>query len=208
MIGIDPLKLISTFSKGIFTVGKKVGDKGFKIAANASDKLVDGTVNEFKNSLKHGAKNIKDKTVAGSIKGVMNVGPEAEFIGNSALYAKAVAMGDAPLTSSIFGNNSSITKMAKKTALLKRTDENLIGVKSTGLGKGLLIAGGLAVGTKEGIQDFSKSRVGVNDGRTYNNAPLINGQTFSALGASYADNAGATGDLGFALHNQRHSGLF
>lgn len=208
MLGIDPLKVVGTVGGTLFKLGKKVGDKGFRTFANATDKITDGSLDNFKKKTMNSAKKVADKTLSGTATGIAHLGKEAEFVGNSALYMKDVLMGNAPYTTAVFGTKSNITKAAKHMALFKSDDESLLGAKVTKLGTGVFVAGSLVLGTGKAVGDFSKSRVGKNDGNIYNHTPMINGQTFSSMGSSYADNGGATGDLGFALHNQRHIGLY
>lgn len=131
---------------------------------------------------------------------------EVDHIGKGfSLFSKQL-LGDAPLTTNYLGPDSRVTKLAKKTALLKRDESSiLLGVKATGLGTALAFPAALAAGTPKAANAFVDMYKGSNDGQLYTNAPI---NTYGkALGNSYADNAGATGDLVFALHNQRHSGI-
>ena len=89
-------------------------------------------------------------------------------------------------------------------------DKSLIGrkINKKGLAAVALIATGME-GTKD-MKQYIDSRQGQNDGRIYNSTPtmstpyqLSQQMAYSSHGNSYADNAGATGDLVFALNNSR-----
>ena len=88
--------------------------------------------------------------------------------------------------------------------LLTDSDESVIlGKKATKLGTTLVVGAGAVIGTKDAIEDRVRKQQGRYTG-TSGNAPV---NTYAYQGASYADNAGATGDLVLAMHRQRHSGI-
>ena len=88
--------------------------------------------------------------------------------------------------------------------ILKDSDESIIlGKKATALGTTLVVGAGAVIGTKDAVQDRLRKQQGQYTG-TSGNAPV---NTYAYQGASYADNAGATGDLVLAMHRQRHSGI-
>ena len=88
--------------------------------------------------------------------------------------------------------------------LLKDSDESIIfGKKATKLGTTLIVGAGAVIGTKDAIEDRVRKQQGRYTG-TSGNAPV---NTYAYQGASYADNAGATGDLVLSMHRQRHSGI-
>ena len=88
--------------------------------------------------------------------------------------------------------------------LLKDSDESIIfGKKATKLGTTLIVGAGAIVGTKDAIEDRVRKQQGRYTG-TSGNAPT---NTYTYQGASYADNAGATGDLVLSMHRQRHTGI-
>lgn len=88
--------------------------------------------------------------------------------------------------------------------LLKDSDESIIlGKKATKLGTTLVVGAGAIVGTKDAIEDRVRKQQGRYTG-TSGNAPT---NTYAYQGASYADNAGATGDLVLSMHRQRHTGI-
>lgn len=74
-----------------------------------------------------------------------------------------------------------------------------------------VLIGAMAIeGIQKGVKNFERSRMGVNDGqfRTATPQMIINNGNANGVTPGYVDNAGATGDLVFALHNNRNSGLF
>ena len=101
----------------------------------------------------------------------------------------------------------------EKLGLVERAPltRSLIGWKMTGRGKLAFTAGAIAVGTVTGAKDHMESRIGTNDGQLYRPTPtmrnpydLSSQMAYSQGGQSYANNAGATGDLVFALNNLRN----
>lgn len=82
-------------------------------------------------------------------------------------------------------------------ALLKKSEDSLIGIKATGFGTALAITGAGISGIPRGAQTFSEERRGMADGQTVGNAPA------APYTPAYQQNAGATGDLVFALNDMR-----
>lgn len=115
--------------------------------------------------------------------------------------------GKAPVTSSILGTNHPLTKFMKAVAPLQPSDKSLLGYKLNKIGKGLVVGGALMAGVKDAGTAFNNSRIGTNDGVVYNNSLQANGQgnTWQSMQHGYLNNAGATGDLGLALHQIHHS---
>lgn len=88
--------------------------------------------------------------------------------------------------------------------LLKDSDESIIlGKKATALGVGVIATGGAIMSAKDAVVDKLHQQQGTVVGSA-GNAPINN---YAYQGASYADNAGATGDLVLAMHRQRHEGI-
>ena len=106
-----------------------------------------------------------------------------------------------------------IIEIIDKSPFIKKVglDRSLIKRQFTKPGVGLVAAGALAVGTVQAGDDYIKSRQGRNDGQLYKPTPMMNtpyqlSQQMAygnSIGNSFADNAGATGDLVFALNNMR-----
>lgn len=88
--------------------------------------------------------------------------------------------------------------------ILKDSDESvLLGKKATKFGVGVIAAGGAVMSAKDVVVDKMHAQQGRVVGSA-GNAPVNN---YAYQGASYADNAGATGDLVLSMHRQRHSGI-
>ena len=88
--------------------------------------------------------------------------------------------------------------------ILKDSDESILfGKKATKFGTSIIVGAGAIVGTKDAVQDRLRKQQGQYTG-TSGNAPV---NTYAYQGASYADNAGATGDLVLSMHRQRHTGI-
>lgn len=100
------------------------------------------------------------------------------------------------------GFNVPFTKGKLKTpALLKASEDSLIGVRATGLGTTLAIGGAAISGVPRAAQTYATERQGMSDGMSVGNAPQM-----SSMGPympAYQQNAGATGDLVFALNDMR-----
>ena len=107
-----------------------------------------------------------------------------------------------------------VDDVLQKAHLIKEVpyEKSLLGRKVTK--GGLLLAGGIGVGIgmAKGTKEQIINRQGSNDGRIYKPTPaMVNPYQLSSqiangasMGNAYANNAGATGDLVFALHNNRH----
>ena len=88
--------------------------------------------------------------------------------------------------------------------ILKDSDESvLLGKRATKFGVAIIATGGAIMSTKDAAVDRLHAQQGRVVG-TAGNAPINN---YAYQGASYADNAGATGDLVLSMHKQRHSGI-
>ena len=101
----------------------------------------------------------------------------------------------------------------KKLGLVEKTtlDKSAIGWRFTKRGKAAMTAGALLVGSVGATKDYTESRIGRNDGQLYKPTPTMSNpydlssqMAYSSIGQSYANNAGATGDLVFALNNLRN----
>lgn len=206
MLGLDPISLIAK-SAGVIAKGVEVAGKGVALgAAKVTDKIVDGSAKRGIHTLKEAGKKGLEGIGKIGIKAGLHAGEEVKFQTDALSFMKKTLTGETPISGSMLGYSHPVTKALSKTALLKSNQDNLVGMKFTGLGGTFLLAGALGIGSAEAVDDYSKGRVGYNDGNIRSHAPAMNSQTFSSMGQSYNDNAGATGDLGFALHNQRNTG--
>ena len=90
-------------------------------------------------------------------------------------------------------------------------DRSVIGRKFNKKGMALVMAGSFAMAGGRETKNYIDARAGQNDGRLYGTTPqmstpymLSEQMAYSQHGRSFADNAGATGDLVFALNNMRN----
>lgn len=84
----------------------------------------------------------------------------------------------------------------KTPALLKASDDSLIGLRATGFGTTLAIGGAAIAGVPRAAKTYAEDRQGQSDGQAVGNAP-------APYVPAYQQNAGATGDLVFALNDMR-----
>lgn len=118
---------------------------------------------------------------AGAIKG-------AELTGAAAINSiPMVAHGIGKYASAAAGLGN---KLIKPT----NNPNNMLGHKMTGLGAGLVVGSALLSGTQEAFNSFNRNRMGQSDGQITRATPRT---------PSYAQNAGATGDLVFAMNRNR-----
>ena len=89
-------------------------------------------------------------------------------------------------------------------------DDSLIGRKFTAGGGALFFAGAMAINTGSGVKGALDRRQGRNDGRIHRVTPsmtdpynLASQMASTQIGQSFANNAGADGDLVRAVHNMR-----
>lgn len=194
-------KIVVPGLSGLGSIAGKGVQKIAKLGLDATNKLSKVDYDKVKKQAKERAERIgkAGSRLAGDL------GQEAQWIGDAGSYFKYAALGDAPITSAIFGEDHAIPKFFSHASVLKRSDESLLGVKANWKGHALAIPAALAIGTPAAAREYLNMRKGQNDGQLYTNAPV---NTYGpTMGHSYANNAGATGDLVFALHNQRHSGI-
>lgn len=113
------------------------------------------------------------------------------------------AIGTASVGAAVMGA-SAVGAVGSKLIKTPKTAINIsnIGeVGMTGLGKFAFTGAALVQGVQNGIKAFEKSRMGVNDGLLRSQTPTVPQMTPQT--PSYANNAGATGDLVFAMHKNR-----
>lgn len=194
-------------------VGKVTGSAAFEGAKGMTSKASDVALHIAESSGKY-AYNVGK--FAGSIGGEVEMTARGinNILGAATSGVESKVLNDG-LNNTIGKANGKINKVLKtnmKTdfsghrfgALLKDSDDSLVfGKKATKLGTGLVVGAGAVMGTKDAVVDRIHQQRGTTVGSA-NNAPV---NTYAYQGASYADNAGATGDLALSLHRQRHSGI-
>lgn len=82
------------------------------------------------------------------------------------------------------------------TRLFRPDDDSLIGLKATRLGKVVMVGGAAMAGVPKAANAAVEGRRGMSDGQSVGHAP-------NSYVPAYQQNAGATGDLVFALNNLR-----
>lgn len=182
-IAAGTYKTASKIGKAVFNVGLK-GTAG---ASSAAASTVSG-IRNHKQTINKIGKGIFDGTLRG-------VGEATKFAAH-----EGVTLAQA-------GVNA--VKMLPKLGIVKSVplDKSLIGWKFTGRGKALMIGGALIAGSLGAGKDYlTEGRMGRNDGQLYKLTPqMTNPYEISSqmagtqIGQSFANNAGATGDLVFAL---------
>ena len=79
-------------------------------------------------------------------------------------------------------------------SLVEETDKNLLGIKLNGRGKIVAAGAALVGGSAQGVRSYNQKSMGARDGQITGHTPTL---------PAYANNAGATGDLVFALNANR-----
>lgn len=163
-------------------VGKTAGNVGFKVGTTAINKTLDGA-----NFIKDNRKAI-GRTLKGIGSGIMD---EASDWANA-------AGGAAQKFDDWFLKPTTIDKSLIKRSFNKK-------------GLALVAVGATAVQGGKATAQYVQDRQGQNDGQLYKpttqmSTPymLSEQMAYSSHGRSFADNAGATGDLVFALNNMRN----
>ena len=90
-------------------------------------------------------------------------------------------------------------------------DRSILGRKFNKKGLALVAVGATAMQGGREVKQYVNDRQGTNDGQLYRSTPMMSTpyqlseqMAYSSHGRSFADNAGATGDLVFALNNMRN----
>jgi hypothetical protein len=90
-------------------------------------------------------------------------------------------------------------------------DRSIFGRKFNKKGLALVAVGATAMQGGRDVKRYLDERTGTNDGQLYRPTPMMSTpyqlseqMAYSSHGRSFADNAGATGDLVFALNNMRN----
>ena len=186
--------------KAAYRIVGKTATAGLKAAANVGNAGVKG-VGKLWNAdwKKIGGIAANQAKLAGQA-----VGTDVKAVNN---IAGAITGG---ITIPGLAKNGKINKFVKgATALVRDDPDTIFGKRFTKMGG--LVVGGIALGVS--AKDAAERRIHAQAGQSMglaSNAPIntyAGDQTFPTMGASYANNAGATGDLALSLHRQRHSGI-
>ena len=175
-------KAVGKATQGGLKVGKVAGNAGFKVGMGALNTGLDGA-----NFIKDNYKEIG--------KGLKKIG---EGIGQEANEWAQAGM--------------TIADKFDRTFLTPTTlDRSIFGRKFNKKGLALVAVGATAMQGGRDVKQYLDNRQGTNDGRIYRPTTQISTpyqlseqMAYSSHGRSFADNAGATGDLVFALNDMRH----
>lgn len=115
----------------------------------------------------------------------------AGIIGAAKIAAPVAMYGAQKYASIGAGAVKGIDKFLLKDDL---KESNLLGKKLNLAGKGVVVGSALMSGAMEAFNDFNSNRMGQRDGQITRATPRT---------PSYANNAGATGDLVFAMNRNR-----
>lgn len=202
------------------TGGKLTGPvvkAGLKGAVNVGNKVLDGVEAVAKTDMKQLIKDIGSgvkKVGAATVDNVLTNDASYKTVGETgARVSKKLNLLDEVATHTRAAGNAAY-KLGRgvdiasfkgpisgkqrtiSTRLLKTSDESLIGLRATGLGATLMIGGAAMAGVPRAAQTALNDRKGYTDGQAVGHAP--GGYT-----PAYQQNAGATGDLVFALNDLR-----
>ena len=179
--GIIP-KIVGKTTRAGLNVGKTAGNIAFKTGTFGINSGLKGA-NFIKDNY--------DEIIDGAKKLGSALGAEGKEWAHAGINAASLFdrtfLTEAPLSRSIFGR-----KFNKK-------------------GLALVAVGATAMQGGKDMKRYLDERTGANDGQLYRPTPtmstpyqLSEQMAYSSHGRSFADNAGATGDLVFALNNMRH----
>lgn len=205
--------MIKSIARKIGSSVAKLGRKGVNtastVASNVSQNGVKNTVKSGANAVSTSAKGIGNKIknvkngfvdnvlLANDSKrvGPLNVSTRGGAINELALHLRAaqdMAIGTWNFATNGIGEHHI-------GQLLRRSNDSLIGYKTTGLGTAVAMTGAFAMGVPSAVEEYNTSRQGQFAG-TYQMGAIPG---LVPQGHAYANNAGATGDLVFALNNNR-----
>ena len=207
---------VKSFAEGIYKFVRNSIDDFQK--SGIAGKTGSGLYNKIIKPVGHMAEDTVLKVGANTLEGTAKTvdhfrrnGDKYKRVGQGMLnFGKDVATGVGREAGILGQAGLNVLAGAEKFGLIERAplSTSLIGWKATGKGKLALTAGALVVGTGTATKDYTESRVGRNDGQLRRPTPtmsspyeLANQMAYSQGGQSYANNAGATGDLVFALDN-------
>ncbi len=175
-------KTVGKATRAGLEVGKTVGGFGFKVGTSGINAGLDAA-----NYIKDNHEDIIKfgKKLGGAF------GEEAKEWAHAGI-GMAGKFNDTFLTDAPFDRSIFLRKFNKK-------------------GLALVAVGATAMQGGREVKQYVNNRQGTNDGQLYGTTPqmstpyqLSEQMAYSAHGRSFADNAGATGDLVFALNNMRH----
>ena len=207
-------KIGSTIGDTIGKVGTKAFDIGYSATKFGANKTIEGGAKAATYAIKH------EDEIKAAGQAVINKakGFNPKQIGQAAwdgIPGKTVrGVGREAGTWGLAAVNGieKTDKLLQKAHIWKKTDldDSLIGRKFTGGGVALFAAGAMAINAGSGAKGALDRRQGRNDGRIHRITPsmtdpynLASQMASTQIGQSFANNAGADGDLVRAVHNMR-----
>ena len=209
------------FLSGLGKAGLATGKFAGKIADKGADKLGRKIVGYGDNIISNAVKNpLKTAAAVGAAGAAGYVIADADKNPNPSGVAGSAMLGAAAMTAipgaatvgagigmGIVGGAASIGGLALGLgrASVQAPEQalsfsNMNELKFTPLGKGLVLGAGLYEGMGKAANKFVQGRMGTHDGMMRKATPVIPQNTSSP---SYSNNGGATGDLVFAMYNNR-----
>lgn len=208
--------LMNQFAKN---PGAVIGAATFGAVAGGIIADQDGQADPSRTSLKGGVLGLGVATLGGgSAMTGLGVAVGGAAVAGGAAFGQVGRMMMSPITkgekaASLLKSNPKMTtaELAKVGAEVGSKEAVEIGLGNLGdfkLNKGFavpaIVGASIIKGVGEGVQTFEKSRMGMNDGMMRSATPqLPNPLQAAPSNPSYANNAGATGDLVFAMHRNR-----
>lgn len=191
-------KIIPNTAKGLYNTAKPIGKAAFNVGLKTGATTLSTTANVVQ-----GVRN-NQNTIKKVGKAVFNGGKSAvKGVGTGIIHeGSAVLQAGSAALDWVLDESHGIVKRVGM-------DKSLVGhlfTKKAVLG---LTAGALLTNSvKSGANYLTEGRMGRNDGQLHRLTPaavnpyeISSQMAGSQMGASYADNAGATGDLTLALYN-------
>lgn len=186
----------------------KIAKAGFKGATHIGNKVMDGVeaaakvdkramVRKMNRNVKEFGANTVDNALTNDAS-YMRIG-KAGGISNKLNLLDEVATHTRAAGNAAYnigaGFKIPFTNGKRTPALFKASDDSLIGLRATGFGKTAMIGGAMIAGTPRGVQTAFEDRRGFADQQSVGHSP--------GYAPAYTQNAGATGDLVFALNDLR-----
>ena len=210
------------FLSGLGKAGLSAGKSAGKVIGGTADtvgKVIVGYGNKvIGNTMKSPLKTVAAIGAAGAAGYVIadaNKHPNAKGVAGSAMLGAAamtavpgaatvgvgIGMGVVGGAASIGGLALGLGKASVQMPKEAVSFSNMNELKFTPLGKGLILGAGLYEGIGKAANKFVRGRMGTHDGMMRKATPIIPQSTTSS--SSYSNNGGATGDLVFAMYNNR-----
>lgn len=200
---------------------ENIGSAGMWTATKAIPKVAEGIATPTAHFLKKDTANfigaigvglgagaiIGDNTEEGPAKGALTLGTGA-FIASSLGGAGAITTLGASAIATGVTMGGIAAKAGEKMIKMPKDGvklglDNLDEIKMSGLGKAMLIGGALMASPLKAYNAFEKSRMGTNDGVMRSATPMMPSLDNKNVNSIDYSNTGATGDLVFAMYNNR-----